>query len=214
MTLAQPRWLDAVTVTALSALLLAGCLQTSSEMTGRLVAVEEQARAVEQRAAELEGELKKLRERVDEVAFDLFLAKVQLDQNKTATFDPSNPRGFQRVESNNGTFLVSVEDVRPYLDGHRVTLHVGNPQQATFGGFKMKVGWARRMPSSTKGAQTSQEAWKAFHESKQEKEFSFTETLRPGTWNRISFVVAPAKAEEFGYLELSMTTNQVVMTIR
>jgi len=42
-----------------------------------------------------------------------------------------------------------------------------------------------------------------------QKELSLTEVLRPGSWNRLSFILAPAKPEEFGYLELSMETNNI-----
>ena len=43
----------------------------------------------------------------------------------------------------------------------------------------------------------------------QEKEISLTDSLRPGAWNPVTFVLTPAKSDQFGYLELSMTTDTV-----
>jgi hypothetical protein len=43
----------------------------------------------------------------------------------------------------------------------------------------------------------------------QEKEISITNILQPSSWNQVSFVLSPAKPDEFGHLELSMETSEV-----
>jgi hypothetical protein len=90
------------------------------------------------------------------------------------------------------------------VDGFRVTCNFGNPSSATFNGFKLKAKWGARLDAKAKGFE-----WKAWQESHREKEISLTNPLVSGSWNKVSFVVSPAKAEEFGFLELSMETNTV-----
>jgi hypothetical protein len=123
---------------------------------------------------------------------------------KTATFDPGEPSGYGRVDTSGGTFLVSVVNVTPYLDGFRVTCHFGNPSTATFHGFKLHLKWGPRFNSADK--KTNWLSWRA---ALREKDLSLADVLRPGAWNRVAFVVAPAKGDEFGHLEMSMDTSEI-----
>src|SRR5689334_16541012 len=60
----------------------------------------------------------------------------------TAEFDPTEPGPYQYIYSESGMFIVSLEDVVPYLDGQRVTLDIGNPMYAKYTGFKLHVSWS------------------------------------------------------------------------
>lgn len=44
-----------------------------------------------------------------------------------------------------------------------------------------------------------------------EKKVSFAENLKPASWNKIELIISPAKAEQIGYLELSMDTDGVIL---
>jgi hypothetical protein len=101
-------------------------------------------------------------------------------------------------------FLVTVKNVAPYVDGFRITCNFGNPSSATFAGFKLTAKWGPRQDVSKKDFKFSQ--WRA---SLREKELSLTDSLLPGSWNPVTFVLAPARADEFGYLELSITTDNI-----
>ena len=68
----------------------------------------------------------------------------------------------------------------------------------------LKLKWGPRRDSSAKGF--DERSWRA---SLQEKELAMRETLRPGAWNPVSFALAPADIDTFGYLELSMETDDV-----
>jgi hypothetical protein len=41
------------------------------------------------------------------------------------------------------------------------------------------------------------------------KEETMTNELRPGTWNKVTVMPAPAKQEDLAYVEFSMTVEQV-----
>jgi hypothetical protein len=98
---------------------------------------------------------------------------------------------------------VSIQNVTPYVDGFRVTCNFGNPSSATFNGFKLKAKWGPRLPKD-KNMTIAQ--WEAAN---REKELSLTNILQAGSWNPVSFVLSPAKPEEFGRLALSMDTDNV-----
>jgi hypothetical protein len=103
-----------------------------------------------------------------------------------------------------GTFLVSIKNVTPFVDGFRVTCYFGNPTSAAFRGFELHAKWGPRRNSDRKGFK-----WDEWFASLRETDLTLTDTLSPGAWNPVTFALSPAKADEFGYLELSMTTDQI-----
>lgn len=130
----------------------------------------------------------------------------QVEEHNSAIFDPASSRGYHRLDTTTGMFLLSIQSVAPYLDGYRVTCNFGNPSSATFKGFKLRAKWGPRSPMRQNDHKMTYSQWQA---ALQEKELSLTETLRAGWWNPVSFVLSPAKPDEFGYLELSMETGEV-----
>jgi Protein of unknown function (DUF3251) len=130
--------------------------------------------------------------------------------------DPTE-KGYGRIDTGSGFFLISVKDTTPYLDGYRVTLHIGNPTSARYDGFKLKIAWVSDYPSQKPGESDEDynkrtEAWS---NSGGEKEFSFTDTLYPGAWNTVSLVISPASAQEIRNLTIeSMETSNLSLQVR
>ncbi len=116
-------------------------------------------------------------------------------------------RDYQRLDTSNGSFLVSVQDASPYLDGYRVVLNVGNPSFATYTGFKVKVRWN----SNYDWNKFTQEGYDAWNKNMREKEIAFTDSLSPGSWNRVELLLPTTTGQQLGYLALSMETNVVVL---
>ena len=52
-------------------------------------------------------------------------------------------------------------------------------------------------------------AYEAWEKTLKEKEETMTNELRPGTWNKVTVILAPAKQEDLAYVEFSMTVEQV-----
>lgn len=63
-------------------------------------------------------------------------------------------------------------------------------------------------PEEIKRLKTEYEA------SKRKKSETFTQALRPGTWNIVYVNLPDIKPENFGQLTLSLTTNQVSLSKR
>lgn len=106
---------------------------------------------------------------------------------------------FDRLFTNNGTFLVSCQDAVPYLDGYRITLHIGNPSSIEYAGLEVNARWAANIldvivdDSSTVRRHS----------------YSVNTRLLPGVWNRVQLNVNPATGEEIRNLIVSARTNTV-----
>ena len=154
----------------------------------------------------LETEIRSLRR-------DLLKIQVRQSRYDSVSLDPTE-KGYGRIDTSSGFFLVSIKNAEPYLDGYKLQLRIGNPTAARYTGFKLSVSWQKPYPEQRQGESDEefskrQEQWA--QEQPHEKEFSFTETLYPASWNSVSLVVSPANAEEIKSLTVtSMETDQVV----
>jgi hypothetical protein len=181
--------------------LATACIACVSENDPRLKKLDEIDK-LQSAAKEVTERLEGITSRLESLELQAQLATTQ--PYESATFDPSGSRGYSRIDTNSGTFLVSIENVTPYVDGFRVTCNFGNPTTATYNGFKLKAKWGPRYDRRAKNRNYT--SWQG---SLREKELDLPDHLQSGAWNRVSFVLSPAKADEFGYLELSMVTNTI-----
>lgn len=188
------------TLVVLGSVLVAACSQGGSSSVGAAV----------ESAANTKYEISELSTKVTQLESKVMVLEFQQNPYQTATFDPGDAKGYQRIDANVGTFLMTLDNVEPYLDGQKITLLIGNPNNMNFSGFKMKVKWGLRMPDlkNPPGGDFNS-AWDAYQKSTKEKELSFTEALRPGMWNKVKLTISPAPAAEFGRFEVSMRTDQV-----
>lgn len=135
-----------------------------------------------------------------ETTWKLIALESKLDQYNSVTLDPSIPKQYARVNSSSGFFLVSLQNVEPYLDGVKVRLNIGNPLSATYGGFKIKAKWG------PKWNHVSVKEWQSVL---REKELSFTDSLESGRWNEVELILSPATPEDFGHLKIAIETDTV-----
>lgn len=187
-------------VTIIGTLLLSGCSESRSQkLEQEITNIQQRMSVFEQKNDFLERNNIRLEAKVD--------AHEILEHGfKTALLDPSS-KGYQRIDTASGFFLISLKDIRPYLNGYKLILHIGNPSSATYSGFTLKTKWGRKFDSTQ--TQSDPSAFDNWEKSLQQKEAPFTEEIKPASWNKIEFIISPAKSEELGYLELSMETNIV-----
>jgi len=158
----------------------------------------------------LETEIRSLRR-------DLLKVQARESRYDSVSLDPTE-KGYGRIDTSSGFFLIAVHSVEPYLDGYKLHLRIGNPTAARYNGFKLTVSWQKPYPEQRQGESDDelskrQEQW--LQEQPHQKEFSFTETLQPSSWNSVSLIVSPATAEEIKELTItSMETDQVVLAVR
>jgi hypothetical protein len=133
---------------------------------------------------------------------DVHLRLAALEEADEARFSCED-KGYAFVSTQIGKFTVSCEDLRPFGDGYKAVLRIGNPHAVTLHGVKLNVRYGKRMPT---GPESDLDEWRA---GLREREVSVPDTLRPATWNRVEVVLAPAKAEDVGFLGVKMTVDRL-----
>jgi hypothetical protein len=183
---------------------------------------------------ELQKEIKQLQDKLSKMSLDLFqenndikqlkfLLDYQLrqakEQYKSIYLDVSE-KGFGRIDSNLGSFLVSLDDVKPYANGYKLFLRIGNTQYARYSDIKLKVEWGKAIPPFPSGNDTDKinewsKSYNKWEKSLRTKEITLNETLYPGTWNRVIIPLSPATKDDVGYIKLSdMQLDRVVMFLK
>jgi hypothetical protein len=122
-------------------------------------------------------------------------------QHATISIAPTDLGKYARLDSAYGVFLISLENVTPYLEGYRLSLDIGNMTSASFIGFSLDASW-----NASFDAKTDYNKWQA---AEKKQTFSFPTSLLPAAWNRIELILPNTDAAHFGYLQLAITTNTV-----
>jgi hypothetical protein len=128
------------------------------------------------------------------------------DREDSITLDLTHS-AYQRLDTDNGFLLVSAEPAVPYLNGYKIVLKIANPLAVSYSGFTAKIKWAKYYDAN----QFTPDSYAAWQKSIQQKEASFPDILEKGTSKKIELIVAPATAEQIGYLKLSVNTKTVTM---
>ena len=154
---------------------------------------------------EFEAKVAELETKVTELEWDLFSTKLQAEKFSSANFDPAEGKGYQRLDTSSGTLLVALSDVRPYLDGVKVKLMLGNIQNASYSGFEISSEYSRRYPKYIKDQpEQNKKNREEYESSKRKKEEKFTQLLKAGAWNTVEITLPDIKPSEFGKIELKV----------
>ena len=86
-------------------------------------------------------------------------------------------------------------------------MRIGNPYSAIFSGIKTNVKWG--LAFDNKEAEKNANYYETWEKALKEKEENLTNELSPATWNIITLILTPAKPDDLGYIEFSMTVDQV-----
>jgi hypothetical protein len=158
--------------------------------------------ALKKRIDELQVKVSKLEKDNLELSTRVFSLELKQDAYRSIALDLSS-RQYLRIDTETGSFFISVQDASPYLDGYRIKLDIGNPYYANYKGFKLTVTWNSSIDS------IKDLGWQKWKEHERTKEVPFTETLQPGSWTRIELLLPATSGGQLGYLTLAMTTDTV-----
>src|ERR1700686_3945288 len=123
----------------------------------------------------LRQEIDTLKEKLD---LDESFLRNKQDRLETISLDLTS-KTYQRLDTDNGFFLVSVSDATPYLNGYKIHLNIGNPAYATYTHYALKIRYSKLFDWS----KYTEAAYNLWNKSIQEKEISYPESLQPGAWN-------------------------------
>jgi ABC-type antimicrobial peptide transport system permease subunit len=144
-------------------------------------------------------------EDADKRITDIAVKNIELDFNikkyEKATFDLSNATGYSRIDSNGGIFFIIVENVEKYLDGYKINLRIGNPQNCTYNGFELEAEWNKPF--------TVEMDYDEWTKNKKEKVINMTQQLSSGNWATCSVNLSPMTEEEIHNVSFSISTDSI-----
>jgi hypothetical protein len=144
---------------------------------------------MQKQVGSLESEVKNLQVKLStlesKLTFDEYMLGTKQVQHDHITLNLAE-RTYQRLDTDNGFFLISVREATPYLNGYKIRLHIGNPSFATYAGFTVKTKWGKVYDWAT----YSEASFNQWQKSFQEKEVSFPDALDAGAWNNVEVILA------------------------
>lgn len=111
----------------------------------------------------------------------------------------------KRIEGE-GYFLLACDNAAPYLNGHRLTLRIGNPQAIAYDGINLTVFWGKALPEEG--------LWEVGWRKKElpnmsKRSFDLPNRVGAGSWTTVQVVLAPSKPEDLAVLAIAVDTNSV-----
>jgi len=155
-------------------------------------------KSIEQYTKGLETSLENYSQKL-QVSLDERLNRVNRNM---VVMDPYS-KDFQSIETNSGTFLISIERTETLVDGLRLTLNIGNPNYADYRNFKLKFVWGSRWAGE---ADTPYNEWR---NSLFGAEYSFQGMIEKGKWNTVNVDLHPVTEQSLNYLECEMYVESV-----
>lgn len=130
-------------------------------------------------------------------------SQIKTLNRKQIVIDPNSP-AFQSVESNAGTFLVSVDRVERLPSGvFRLYLNLGNYNFADYKGFIVKLVWG---PKFYPGYGSKIEEWR---DTLNGTEYTFDGTLYKGVWNQVEVDINAENSGDLAHIEFEITVLSV-----
>jgi hypothetical protein len=122
-------------------------------------------------------------------------------QTRTATKYASvdcNTGKFDEFQFSGGTLILfaSCTKIEPYLEGHRITLSIGNPHSFSFSNVKGNLSYGKDWVEALE----------------RQVEVSLVDPLRAGAWTTINVTVNPSKPEQMRYIGLELNSQTAVST--
>lgn len=159
------------------ALLVSGCGQSSSPETERQL-----SDAVEK--------IQTLQQKVDALEVDIGILKLVRNAEGIAYLTPGD-EGYSVIRSDIGHLTVALQDIKPYANGSKVTLRLGNATAATINGINAKLEWG-----SVDGNGG------ALNETAKSRDVKFAETLNAGSWTSVNVVLDGVPPAELGFVRV------------
>ncbi len=154
---------------------------------------------------QLRADIDALRSEVDSLKAELAMQSLQrlAASLSGVAFLTPGADGYSTIEMDLGKLTVSLENVQPYANGSRVTLHFGNTLAATINGVKATIEWG---PVNQAGMPLND----AVHS----KEVTFNEPFQTGRWTSVNVVLEGTPPAELGFVRIRGMTHTGIRLFR
>lgn len=168
------------------ALLLALMLSSACGPDPALTELQESNSELQRTVHSLQAKLATLSDEVNELQIDNMMRSLE-----GVAFLSVGSDGYSTIETNLGRLTVSLENVRPYANGSKVTLVFGNTTYTTIDGVNAQLAYGS---VDDKGS--------PLLGSERSKELAF-DVIRPGSWKRVPVSLEGVPPAKLGYVRLS-----------
>lgn len=166
-------------------ILIASCADN-----GKTSAQQDQLNKLTAKLTLAEQEISQLREQVSELRKKMYIAQFDASSKKITQLTPGQS-GYSRLEFDLGVLTVSLDDIKPYATGSKVTLSFGNTLSSTISGLNGTIEWGALGSDGTPTTETIKS-----------KQVKFSENISAGAWTKVNVVLEGVPPTEFGYLLL------------
>lgn len=164
-------------------------------------------------------EIQKLSEKLDDLTIELNFLK---EKDKDITFNCRDLRkGFATINADNGILYVSVKEVKPYVDGYKITLAIGNPNLVTYINPEINLSWnisfqkyweTRKKAHEIKKDSKEKTEIPSWEDTLQKKSYCVNKRFLPGIWNEIELHIPNTTIDQLEHCTLSITTGTVLLS--
>jgi hypothetical protein len=118
------------------------------------------------------------------------------DLDKVAYLTPGDS-GYSVIRTDFGSITVTIDDIKPYANGSRVSLRFGNPTSATLTDVSATVEWGS---VDTRGSPKNDEA--------RSKELPFNRSFQAGHWTTVDAVLEEVPPSVLGFVRIRDLKNK------
>ncbi len=121
--------------------------------------------------------------------------------------------GFQRIETSVGYIFVSLADVQKYANGYKVIFDLGNPYNASITNINATLRYGKGLSEYIPEDNVNDfyTHYKSWEDNLKVAERSIVNEIYGGSWNKVTFIISPAKEEDLETLHLSLSATALIM---
>lgn len=143
------------------------------------------------------SDIEELKSRVD--GLEQF-REMQISESRKLVMLKPSEKGFGALATDIGTVAVAIKDVKPYADGTRLILQIGNPTSATITSFSADFEWGSAGDENSGKHADSRE---------------FKRPLESGSWNILQLDFAEVPPTKFGFVTIyNFVPRSITLTNR
>jgi hypothetical protein len=153
----------------------------------------------------LTAQIANLEKQVDELKSTMTILEYMISakavSKREVSFDTGKTGTYQRIDTDAGSFLISLDTVAEYLDGYKATFQITPMSPITYRGFVLTAVTSRRFEPKMSFAD--------YKATQKTKEQTFSQSLLPGRWNSVEVLLPGVKATDIGEINIEMSVSTV-----
>lgn len=136
--------------------------------------------------------------------FENYIKEIEEKESSMFVEVSTEEKGYSILKTDYGSFVISFEELVPFLDGYKIFILVGNLTNAKFSGAEVIVKWGKEKISN--GVLVNKRNFEY------EKSFSVTNYFYPAKYNKIELVLTPATPQDIKRIVIGIRFNRLTLS--